>query len=90
MLVLTLPPPISTHLQGLSRLELKANTLQAMVGELREQYPKLYGVLFTPQGTLNGFVNIYLNQTRVSDQLHTDRVLNEGDVLEVLVSVSGG
>jgi hypothetical protein len=90
MISFILPSPISSHLQGLSRLELTANTLQVMVTELREQYPKVYGVLFTPQGTLNGFVNIYLNQERVSDQLHTDRQLPDGAVLEVVVSVSGG
>lgn len=89
-MVINIPAPISAHLQGLTQIELKANTLPAVVTELRKQYPKLYGLLFTSQDTLNGFVNIYLNQARVSDQLHIHRELRDSDILEIVVSVSGG
>ena len=87
---LVLPPPISSRLNGLNRIALKAQSLAALVRELREQHPELYGLLFTPKGTLNGFVNLYINQQRVSHQLSSDAALPDDTVVEAVVSVSGG
>ena len=87
---LIIPSPLSKHLGGISKIALKACTLADMVSELQAEHPKLYELLFTPQGTLNGFVNFYLHQECVTRQLHLDRALKNSDTLEIVVSVSGG
>ena len=87
---LTIPSPLSKHLRGISEIALKAYTLADMVSELQAEHPKLYELLFTPEGTLTGFVNFYLNQECVTRQLHLDKALKDSDTLEVVVSVSGG
>ena len=90
MPVLTIPSPISTHLQGVTEIELDAHTLPSVVHELQEKHPKLYSMIFNSKGALSGFVNIYLNGARVSDQLNVNHLLKPSDQIEIVVSVSGG
>jgi molybdopterin synthase sulfur carrier subunit len=57
---------------------------------LADQHPALSSQLFGPDGSLNRYVNVYLNDedVRVLDGLETE--VRESDVLNVLPAMAGG
>ncbi len=87
---ITIPPSLVSRLEGLNEIVLEACTLADVTSEIYTKYPKLYNLLFTPQGTLNGFVNFYLNYECVTHELLRSTPINDADLLEIVVSVSGG
>ena len=86
---LKLPPPLSAHLNGIKHIQLNSKTLAELPQEIKHHHPKAYELLFTQQGKLNGYVNIFLHQKRISD-FQENYTLNSNDILEVVVSISGG
>jgi sulfur-carrier protein len=62
----------------------------SVLRSLAEQHPDLSSQLFGPDGSLNRYVNVYLNDedVRVLDGLDTR--VGESDVLNVLPAMAGG
>lgn len=87
---ITIPPSLANRLEGLNEIAVEASTLFDVTSEIYNKYPKLYHLLFTKKGTLNGFVNFYLNYECVTHELLRSMPVNDADLLEIVVSVSGG
>ena len=62
----------------------------AVLHSLAEQHPDTSSQLFGPDGSLNRYVNVYLNDedVRVLDGLGTS--VKDGDTLVILPAMAGG
>ncbi|MCD6048043.1 MAG: hypothetical protein K0S08_1690 [Gammaproteobacteria bacterium] len=88
MTTILVSPFLKKYCTGQEEFSLDTNTLNSFKNELKNIYPDLYNVIFNNEGQLNGFVNIYLNGSRLNFVDTKD--LNPSDTLEIIVSISGG
>ncbi len=84
------PPILRKHTNGAKSVWVDGGTIAALLDSLEEQYPGVKGQLFTEDGKIHRFVNIYLNDEdiRFIDNLNTK--VADGDVVSILPAVAGG
>jgi molybdopterin synthase sulfur carrier subunit len=62
----------------------------AVLRALADQHPDLQGQLFAADGSLNRYVNVYLNDEDVRVLGGLDTRVAEGDTLNILPAMAGG
>jgi molybdopterin converting factor small subunit len=65
-------------------------TLQELFVDLDSRYEGLRGRLVSDDGSLNRFVNVYLNDEDVRFLGGAETPLSDGDVVTILPAVAGG
>lgn len=74
---------------GVSEVEVLSGSARACLEAVEAQYPGFGDLVFDRTGALHRFVKLFLNEVQLeSDAL--DRVVDEGDRLEVLAAIAGG
>jgi len=84
------PPLLQRRMGGTRSVQGNGETIAALLDDLDRRFPGVKGQLFTPDGQLHRFVNVYRNDEdiRFLDDLNTG--LAEGDVVMILPAMSGG
>ncbi len=90
MATLSIPTPFRPFTDGTSKLEIQANDVGGAITELVIQYPMLQQHLFTEEGKLRSFVNLYLNGEDVRYLQGEETQLKEEDQLRIIPSIAGG
>lgn len=90
MSVVRIPTVLRPQVGGNKEVELAGSTVGEVVEALTAQYPSLKAQLLTEEGTLNRFVNVYVNgqDVRYLDGLAT--VVAERDEVRLLPAMAGG
>ncbi|MBI4316884.1 MAG: MoaD/ThiS family protein [Chloroflexi bacterium] len=85
-----IPPLLRRYTDGAKSVQVDGGNVAVLLDKLDEQHPGIKAQLFTEDGTLHRFVNIYLNDEdiRFLDNLNTE--LADGDVVSILPAVAGG
>jgi MoaD family protein len=75
---------------GKERIELAATTVGEALAELERAFPAVKKKICREDGSVEPFVNLYVNDEdiRFSNGLTTE--LNEGDVITILPMIAGG
>ncbi|MBI2955035.1 MAG: MoaD/ThiS family protein [Chloroflexi bacterium] len=85
-----IPPILRKYTGGAKSVQASGSTVAALLDSLEEQYPGVKGQLFTEDGKLHRFVNIYLNDEDIRFLNSLDTELTDGDVVSILPAVAGG
>lgn len=86
-----IPTPLRTYAGGSQVVEIDAATVAAALDSLTSAHPALRNHLFTPEGKLRAFVNLYLNDEDVRYlPAKEDTAVNAGDTLSIIPSIAGG
>ena len=90
MATIKIPPVLRSSVGGEKEVTAAGDDVGAVLRALAEQHPQTETQLFGPDGSLNRYVNVYLNDedVRVLDGLETP--VGEADVLNVLPAMAGG
>ncbi len=90
MSTVKIPPVLRPSTGGARELEVDGSTVRDVLGGLAAQHPATESQLFSEDGQLNRYVNVYLNEedVRVMDGL--DTAVNSGDTLVILPAMAGG
>ena len=90
MSVVKIPTVLRPQVGGNKEVELGGATVGELVTALTDQYPSLRSQLLTDEGSLNRFVNVYVNgqDVRYLDGLSTP--LGDADELRLLPAMAGG
>ena len=90
MPTIKVPPVLRTQTDGEAEVSVDGGTVGEALRQLAERYPQTKDQLFSPEGDLNRYVNVYLNDedVRVLDGL--DTAVNAGDTLVILPAMAGG
>jgi MoaD family protein len=85
-----IPPVLRPSVGGEKEVTASGGNVGEVLRALAEQHPATESQLFSGEGQLNRYVNVYLNDedVRVLDGLDTD--VNEGDTLVILPAMAGG
>jgi sulfur-carrier protein len=90
MATVRIPPVLRPETGGASEVEAGGSTVGEALRSLAGAHPGTERQLFSQDGELNRYVNIYLNDedVRVLDGLETS--LSEGDAIVILPAMAGG
>jgi molybdopterin converting factor small subunit len=90
MPVVKIPVVLRQSVGGAKEVSADGGDVGTVLRSLADQHPDLRSQLFGADGSLNRYVNVYLNDedVRVLDGLET--AVGESDVLNVLPAMAGG
>jgi MoaD family protein len=85
-----IPPVLRARTGGESEVAAGGETVGAVLRELAEAHPETREQLFSSEGELNRYVNVYLNDedVRVLDGLET--AVSDSDTVVILPAMAGG
>jgi molybdopterin synthase sulfur carrier subunit len=85
-----IPPVLRAHTGGEAEVEVAGATVGEVLRALSEAHPGTRQQLFSADGDLNRFVNVYLNDedVRVLDGL--DTAASDSDTVVILPAMAGG
>ena len=86
-----IPTPLRNLTGGKETVSIPGATVNAVFQQLTATYPEIKQHLFTPEGKLRSFVNVYLNDDdlRYTDQKEETPV-QDSDELTIIPSIAGG
>ena len=90
MATIKIPPVLRPSVGGEKEVPADGTSVGEVLRALAEQHPATESQLFSPEGDLNRYVNVYLNDedVRVLEGLETP--VGEADTLVILPAMAGG
>jgi molybdopterin converting factor small subunit len=85
-----IPTFLRSYTGGEKAVTGEGSTLQELFADLDSRYEGLRGRLVGDDGSLNRFVNVYLNDEDVRFLGGAETPLADGDVVTILPAVAGG
>jgi len=85
-----IPTPLRQYAARRDFVELNAKTVGDALTSLTDQYGDLRKHLFTDDGKLRSFVNVYLNDEDIRYLQKDATPLRENDVISIVPSIAGG
>jgi MoaD family protein len=85
-----IPSPLRQYTGKQSTVSVAAETVGSALANLVSQHPDLKRHLYTDEGKLRAFVNVYVND---EDMRYLDKEatpLNDGDTISIVPSIAGG
>jgi adenylyltransferase/sulfurtransferase len=90
MPTLRIPTPLRPYADGASEISVETGSVATALDKLVRQYPALGTHLFTDEGELRAFVNLFLNDEDVRHINGVETALGEDDQLMIIPSIAGG
>ena len=84
--MVVIPPLLRRYTKGQAVVGVTAYSVEECLNNLTDQFPRLRRWFYNKQGEVAGYVHLFINR----EQASTDRLLNDGDEVLILLAVSGG
>jgi sulfur-carrier protein len=90
MATIRIPPVLRPYVGGEKQLDAEGSSVGQVLKSVADEYPDTQSQLFSADGQLNRYVNVYLNDedVRVLDGLDTG--VGAADTLVILPAMAGG
>jgi len=85
-----IPTPLRQYAGKQPAVDVKAATVGEALSELVAQHPELRRHLYTDDGKLRAFVNVYLNDEDVRYLQKDATAVKDGDSIAIVPSIAGG
>jgi molybdopterin converting factor small subunit len=86
-----IPTPLRPYAGGNDTVDVRASTIAEALEQLTGTHPDLRKHLFTGDGKLRAFVNLYFNDEDVRYLPEKDQTpISAGDTLSIIPSIAGG
>jgi len=85
-----IPTPLRQYTGKKDSVEIEAKTVAEALAALTRQYGELRRHLYTDEGKLRSFVNIYLGEEDIRYLQKEQTPLHDDDVLSIVPSIAGG
>jgi adenylyltransferase/sulfurtransferase len=85
-----IPTPLRQYAGKQSTIDVKASTVAEAMTALVSAHPDLKRHLYTDDGKLRAFVNLYVNDEDIRYLQKEATALNEGDNISIVPSIAGG
>jgi molybdopterin converting factor small subunit len=90
MAKIKIPPVLRSSVGGEREVDAAGGDVGAVLRALAERHPELQSQLFGADGSLNRYVNVYLNDEDVRVLQGLDTAVGDGDTLNILPAMAGG
>jgi molybdopterin converting factor small subunit len=86
-----IPTPLRPYTGGQSSIVIDASSVAAALDQLTQSFPDLRKHLFTPEGKVRAFVNLYLNDEDIRYLPEKEATaVSPTDTLSIIPSIAGG
>ena len=85
-----IPTPLRQYAGGNAEVEVGGQTAGDALGNLTSEYPQLQQHLYTGDGKLRSFVNVYKGDEDIRYLDGPETEVSEGDELSIIPSIAGG
>lgn len=85
-----IPTPLRVYAEKHDSADVPAETVGEALGQLTTQFGELRKHLFTEEGKLRSFVNVYVNDEDIRYLAKEDTPTKDGDVVSIVPSIAGG
>jgi len=90
MATIKIPPVLRASVGGEKELGASGQNVGEVLRDLAASHPATESQLFSPDGQLNRYVNVYLNDEDVRVLEGLDTVVADADTLVILPAMAGG
>ncbi|MEI7770224.1 MAG: MoaD/ThiS family protein [Chloroflexales bacterium] len=90
MATITIPTALRQYAAGNSSVSLDVETVGALLRGLVEQHPTLGRHLFSEQGKLRNFVNVYVGDEDIRYLEGEATPVSSGDTVSIIPAIAGG
>jgi molybdopterin synthase sulfur carrier subunit len=90
MATIKIPPVLRASVGGEREVSASGENVGAILRDLAASHPATESQLFSGEGELNRYVNVYLNDEDVRVLQGLDTVVGDGDTLVILPAMAGG
>jgi molybdopterin converting factor small subunit len=90
MAVVRIPPVLRPAVGGEKELSADGTSVRDVLQSVAERHPETETQLFAPDGELNRYVNVYLNDEDVRVLEGLDTAVGDTDTLVILPAMAGG
>jgi molybdopterin synthase sulfur carrier subunit len=84
------PTPLQKITNGKSEVTASGATVKAALADLEKNFPGLRERLYSEDGELRKFINIYVNEEDIRFLESEESVLKDGDVISIIPAIAGG
>src|SRR5215472_3300637 len=85
-----IPTPLRQYVGKQPAIEVKGSTIGEALSGLVSQHPELRRHLYTEEGKLRAFVNVYLNDEDVRYLQKEATAVEDSDSISIVPSIAGG
>lgn len=85
-----IPTPLRQYAGKQASVEVKAGTIGEALTHMVSQHPDLRRHLYTDEGKLRAFVNVYLNDEDIRYLQKEDTAVKDNDSISIVPSIAGG
>ena len=85
-----IPTPLRQYTGKQASVDVTANTVGETLSGLTSQFPDLRKQLFTEEGKLRRFVNVYVNDDDIRYLEYENTAVKDSDTISIVPSVAGG
>jgi molybdopterin converting factor small subunit len=85
-----IPTPLRQYVGKQTTVDVKASTVGEAMIALVAQHPDLKKHLYTDEGKLRAFVNLYVNDEDIRYLQKEATALTDGDSISIVPSIAGG
>ena len=90
MTAVRIPPVLRAQAGNQKRVDVAGDSVGAALASLLEQHPGLREQVFTADGSLNRFVNVYVNGRDVRYEQELETPVSPTDTVVLLPAMAGG
>jgi sulfur-carrier protein len=90
MATVKIPPVLRPSVSGMSEVQIDGGTVGEVLKGLAGMHPETEGQLFSNDGELNRYVNVYVNDEDVRVQNGLETGVGPGDTVVILPAMAGG
>jgi sulfur-carrier protein len=90
MPLVKIPPVLRPAVSGMSEVAVEGGTVGEVLKTLAGEHPETGDQLFSADGELNRYVNVYVNDEDVRVQQGLSTVVKPGDTVVILPAMAGG
>ena len=87
---ISVPTPLRRYTENHGEIEVSGDSVSSALESLLEKYPSLKKQLYTDDGKLRSFVNVYLNDEDIRYLAKTETTVKAGDTIAIVPSIAGG
>lgn len=90
MPILKIPTPLRYYTDGQAEVPVRGETVDQAMGNLVEQFPALKPHLYSPEGKLRAFVNLFVGENNIKDLQGLETPLAPEAQVRLIPSIAGG
>ena|SRR5690349_9047796 len=85
-----IPTPLRQYADGQSAIDVSGKSVGDALGDLTRKFPDLKKHLYSDEGKLRAFVNVYVNDEDIRYLEKENTPLADGDSISIVPSIAGG